>query len=127
MDLHAFLKENVEQLRHAEVTVSERFPAFTVRPIGADEDEALRRSCTVRVSDGHGGSFPECEPNLYLTALAAASVVQPDLDDAELQNSYGVLGREKLLLKMLTKAEFDRLCAAITREGFGELVDLAKN
>lgn len=127
MELFDFLKENAGNRGEAEITVSDRFPAWRIRPIGADEDESLRRRCTVRVSDGHGGSFPECDPNLYLTAVAAASVVQPDLDDAELQNSYGVLGREKLLLAMLTKAEFDRLCAEITREGFGDLVEQAKN
>ena len=127
MSLSEFLRENVSSLEERETEISKRFPAFRNRAIGADEDEEIRTRCTVRVSDGNGGTFPECDPNRYLTALAAASVVHPDLDDAELQNSYGVLGRERLLLKMLTKAEFDALCAAITKEGFADLVEQAKN
>ena len=127
MSLSEFLRENVSSLEERETEISKRFPAFRIRAIGADEDEEIRTRCTVRVSDGSGGTFPECDPNRYLTALAAASVVHPDLDDAKLQNSYGVLGRERLLLKMLTKAEFDALCAAITKEGFADLVEQAKN
>jgi len=127
MNLKDFFKENVAECSEREVEISTRFPPFRIRAIGADEDETLRTVCTVRVSDGCGGSFPECDPNRYLSAVAAASVVHPDLDDAELQNSYGVLGRERLLLKMLTKAEFDALCSAITKEGFADLVDAAKN
>lgn len=127
MSLHDFLKENVAEMSEREVVVSDRFPPFRIRALGADEDETIRVSCTVRVPDGCGGSFPECDPNRYLSAIAAASVVHPDLDDASLQNSYGVLGRERLLLKMLTKSEFDTLCAAITKEGFADLVEKAKN
>lgn len=127
MTLRDFFKENVQMPAERTVTLSARLPAFTLRALNAEEDDALRRQATVRVSDGAGGTFPECDPNRYLVACAAASVVMPDLNDVELQNSYGVLGREKLLLKMLTKAEFDALCAAITKEGFGDLVDTAKN
>ncbi len=127
MNLRDFLSENISPLSEREVEVSARFPSFRIRPIGADEDEELRAQCTVRVPDGQGGTFPECDPNRYLVALAAKSVVHPDLDSAELQNSYGVLGRERLLLRMLSKAEFDALCAAITREGFADLVEQAKN
>lgn len=127
MTLRDFFKENVCAPASCEVTLSERLPKVTIRALSAEEDDLLRRQATVRVSDGNGGTFPECDPNRYLVACAAASVVTPDLDDAALQNSYGVLGREKLLLKMLTKSEFDALCAAITREGFGDLVETAKN
>ena len=127
MSLRDFLSENVKALSERDVEVSDRFPRFRIRPIGADEDEEIRMQCTVRVPDGQGGTFPECDPNRYLVALAAKSVVYPDLDAVELQNSYGVLGRERLLLKMLSKAEFDALCAAITREGFADLVEQAKN
>ena len=126
MELNAYLRENVEGYPHKTVTLSERLGAFTVRCLSASEDADLRAACTVRVSDGRGGFFPEVDPNKYLLAVAAASVVEPDLDCAELQNSYRTVGREDTLLAMLAKPEFDRLCEFLTVEGFAELVERAK-
>lgn len=127
MALQSFLKENLGETEPVCVKLSERLEEFTLRPLSAEEDEGIRRRCTVRVSDGRGGTFPECDPNKYLVAVAAASVVYPDLDDAELQNSHRAMGREALLMKLLYKHEFDKLCEALTVEGFAELVQRAKN
>lgn len=51
-----------------------------------------------------------------LLPLLAKSVVWPDLQSAELQDSYGVLGAEQLLLKMLSPGEF-----AVLQQAFVEL------
>ena len=126
MELSEFLRENVGDYPEKTVTLSERLGSFTVRCLSADEDRELRARATVRVPDGRGGSFPEVDPNKYLIAVAAASVVHPDLSDAELQNSYHTMGREDTLIAMLMKPEFDRLCEFLTVEGFAELVDRAK-
>jgi len=122
MTLSAFLRENVAGYPEKTVTLSPRFPAFTVRCLSAGEDARLREKCTVHSPMG----TPEVDPNRYLVAVAAESVVTPDLDSAELQNSYGTVGREDTLLAMLAKPEFDTLCAYLTVEGFAELVDTAK-
>lgn len=40
---------------------------------------------------------PETDYNAYLGKLDARCTVFPNLDDAELQNSYGVMGADALL------------------------------
>ncbi|MBQ3055432.1 MAG: hypothetical protein IJC88_04935 [Oscillospiraceae bacterium] len=126
MGLSEFLRENVGTYPEKTVKLSERLGEFTVRALSADEDAALRARCTVRIADGRGGSFPEVDPNRYLLAVAAESVVYPDLSSVELQDSYHTIGREDTLVAMLMKPEFDRLCEFLTVEGFAELVDRAK-
>ena len=44
---------------------------------------------------------------MYMGKLAAACTVFPNLNDAELQASYGVMGAEQLITTMLTPAEFE--------------------
>ena len=49
----------------------------------------------------------------YNHALTALAVVEPDLNNAELQKAWGVLGSEKLLTKMLYVGEFANLLEAV--------------
>lgn len=121
MELSRYLKENVKAYPEKTVTLSDRIGEFTVRCLGADEDARLREGCIV-----HRRGVPEIDPNRYLAAVAAASVVSPDLDCAELQDSYRTVGREDTLLAMLAKPEFDKLCSFLTVEGYADLVDTAK-
>ena len=68
--------------------------------------------------------------NRYSALLAAESVVYPDLHDAELQKSYGVMGADKLVVAMLTAGEFTRLSEAVQQaSGFDleESIEDAKN
>ncbi|MNC83125.1 Phage XkdN-like protein [compost metagenome] len=60
------------------------------------------------------------------------SVVYPDLKDAELQKSYGVLGADQLLRKMLLPGEYATLLQKVQSiNGFdkdvNELADEVKN
>ena len=69
---------------------------------------------------------------MYGAKLAAATVVFPDLNDARLQDSYGVMGSDRLLREMLRAGEYQRLLKIVKEiNGFGEvtdeLVDEAKN
>ena len=52
-------------------------------------------------------------PKRYESMVLAASVVFPDLKGADLQDSYGVMGAENLLEKMLTAGEFSALQEAV--------------
>ena len=53
--LSCFMAENAEKRENKKLVVSERFKdekglvKWEIRPIGAEEDEELRRSCTRRV------------------------------------------------------------------------------
>jgi hypothetical protein len=64
--------------------------------------------------------------------MSATAVVYPDLKNAELQKSYGVMGEERLLKAMLSAGEYVQLSGKIAEiNGFdndvNELVDEAKN
>lgn len=137
--LSCFLAQNAEKRKNRMVVISDRFRdgegpvEWEIRSISADEDEALRKACTKQVQvPGKKGQFTQTfDANAYLGKLAAAAVVFPDLKNAELQNSYGVMGAEQLVKAMLYKDEFDRLADELVDiselEDINGLVDEAKN
>lgn len=138
-NLSCFLAGNVEKRENKKVVVSDRFKdngkpvEWEIRSISADEDEALRKACTRKVPIvGKKNQFTqEFDGNAYLTKLAAKAVVYPDLNNAELQNSYGVMGAEQLIKVMLYRDEFERLTDCLVEntesEDINELIEEAKN
>lgn len=138
-NLSCFLAGNVEKRENKKVIISDRFKdkgqpvEWEIRSISAEEDELLRKACTKKVQVvGKKNQFTsEFDANGYLSKLAAKAVVYPDLNNAELQNSYGVMGAEQLIKAMLYKDEFDKLTEYLVEstqtEDINELVDEAKN
>ena len=114
-NLTAFLCQNAVKVENIKHVVSKRFldangkpVPWEIRCLTSDEDETLRKECTKRVSvQGRKGQYTqETDYNLYLGKLAAACTVFPNLNDAELQNSYAVMGADALLKTMLTPGEY---------------------
>lgn len=108
---------------------------WEIRPITTKEDNAIRDDCTIDVPiTGKTGLYrPKLNSNKYLAKLAAACVVSPNLNDKELQDSYGVMGAEQLIMEMLDDpGEFNVFMSRIQEyngftESFQEKVDEAKN
>ena len=131
MDLTAFLNPIKEE--NKKVVVSKRFVdaegkpiKWEIRAITAEEDEALRKSCTRKVQvPGKKGQFTqEIDTNEYLGLLAVTCTVFPNLNDAELQNAYGVMGADALLKKMLNAGEYTSFLANIQEmNGFDTSMD----
>lgn len=103
------------------------------RHITSKENDDIRESCTVE-EVGHGGSYrTKLKTGQYVRRLIAASVVYPDLYDAELQDSYGVKTPEELLYAMVDDpGEYNGLAAFVQRfqgfdTSFEERVGQAKN
>ncbi|MDE5696609.1 MAG: hypothetical protein K2I96_04230 [Lachnospiraceae bacterium] len=105
------------------------------RHITSKENEDLRDSCTVEVPiTGKPNMFRQkVKSSLYIQKMIAASVVVPDLYDKELQDSYGAMTPEELLLAMVDDpGEYNDLAAFVQKfQGFNvsfdEKVDEAKN
>ncbi len=105
------------------------------RHITSKENEDLRDSCTVEVPiTGKPNMFRQkVKSSLYIQKMIAASVVVPDLYDKELQDSYGAMTPEELLLSMVDDpGEYNDLAAFVQKfQGFNvsfdEKVDEAKN
>lgn len=114
--LQAFFAQNVQTDIVEEFVVSERFKdesgnpiPWKLRTLTEAENEELRKAATQFVKGKGGQRVPEVKPEIYLAKVVAASVIYPDLKDAELQRSYGVMGAEDLLKKMLLAGEYAAL------------------
>ncbi|MFB5267083.1 phage portal protein [Paenibacillus enshidis] len=138
-NLSLFFAQNVPVDTVEEFIVSERFKdengsavAWKLRSMTEEENQECRKAAT-RKNKGKNGTYTqEIDPNEYMGKLMVASVVYPDLKDAELQRSYGVLGADSLLRKMLLPGEFAALGERVQAlNGFNrdmnELVDEVKN
>lgn len=103
--------------------------------ITSKENEEFRESCTIDVPvAGKPNMYrPKLKSGLYICKMIAASIVVPDLYDAELQDSYGVKTPEDLLMAMVDDpGEYNSLASYVQKfQGFNvsleEKVDAAKN
>ena len=71
------------------------------RHISSREVEEIREDSMGDLSLDKGVAMPKMKMGKYVSRLIAAAVVFPDLQDTELQNSYGVITPEDLLLAMV--------------------------
>ena len=140
-NLTAFLAQNAKKIDNVTFTASERFtdPAtggpmpWEICCITAAETAAIRKSCMRSVPvPGRKGQFTQdFDVNAYLAKVSARCTVFPNLNDAGLQQSYGVMGAEQLITTMLTPAEFEDYSTKVLNvNGFQsgeEMVDEAKN
>lgn len=139
-ELSFFLAPNVEKAENVKLAVSRRFKdgegkpvLWEFRPFSADEDDILRKKHTKRIQvPGKKNQFAmDFDANGYLAEKIAIQCVYPDLRNAELQNSWGVVGEVNLLKVMLTSDEFQELAGnlseAFQTETLADKVEDAKN
>ena len=140
-NLNAFLAQNAVKPENRKVEVSKRFrnadgttATFELRAITSKEDEELRKVCTkIRQVPGKPGRVnAELDTDKYLGMLAAACTVEPDLQNAQLQDSYGTMEPDELLKKMLLPGEYVEYLRPVQEiNGFDismdELKKMAKN
>jgi hypothetical protein len=114
-NLSCFLAQNACKTESIKYAASKRFVDADKKPvlweiqsITSKEDEELRKMCTKRVQvPGKRGIYsPETDHNAYIGKLAAKCTVFPNLNDAELQSSYNVMGADALLKTMLSPGEY---------------------
>lgn len=105
------------------------------KQITSKENEAIRESCTVEVPiAGKPNMYRQkMKSGLYVQKMIVASIVEPDMYDAGLQDSYGVKTPEELLLAMVDDpGEYNDLAAFVQKlngfdVSFDDKVDEAKN
>lgn len=139
MSMKAFLRQNAIAAPNRKLAVSSRFvddkghpQQWELRPISEDENTRIKDNCTSK-KVFKGRQTIDFNSNRYLRQLCAKSVVFPDLSDAELQKSYGVIGEEDLLGVMLLPGEFTNLMQFVQEangfdaDGFEEAKNEVKN
>ncbi|MFD2117253.1 phage portal protein [Paenibacillus yanchengensis] len=139
MSLQNFFAQNVQAEIVEEVIISDRFKdesgssiKWKLRTVTESENEALRKAATRQIKGRNGTRMQETSQEEYVGKLAVASVVYPDLKNAELQQSYQVMGAEQLLKKMLFPGEYATLLTMVQEmNGFDrdidEMADEVKN
>lgn len=138
--LSAFMKPSVEQVPNVQYAASPRFKGEDGKPmlweiqcIDADEYSRIRSGCikSIPVPGKKNQLTQHLDTYTFQAKVCARCTVFPDLNNAELQDSWGVTTPHELLGKMLTSGEFDDYVTEVFQtNGFQtaeELVDEAKN
>lgn len=135
MALVAFLKQNKKTTDTVKFVASKAFVdengkpvEWEIKPLKSREADKIRSECNTY---GKGGKV-KSDTAKFNRAVAAACTVFPNLNDAELQDSYGVMGAEELITEMLDKdGEFQayvKKCLEVSGyENNAGLVEEAKN
>lgn len=76
---------------------------WEIKPLTTTEEEAIRAVCTkeVQVTGKPNVYRLKFDHVTYQNKLTCAAIVFPDLNNVELQNSYGVMTPEELLKEMV--------------------------
>lgn len=108
--LSSFLKENVGEVESTkDVTISERFSEpCQIKLLTPKEYNKIQDMSTQII-----GKKPVFSTTTYNFELVKASLVEPDLSNSDLQDSYGAMGEDDLLNIMFTGAEFNNLVLAV--------------
>lgn len=137
MSLTGFFKENVvDPFQEVEFVVSDRFKDENGNPIKW-KLRAMSPDAALQVSDesvviNNKSKKADFKTAVYQKNVVVKSVVYPDLTNAELQDSYGVMDAHSLINKMLNADEFNDLLSECTRinglnKSFEDKKDEVKN
>lgn len=76
---------------------------WTIKPLSTRDNENIRDNCMIEVPvKGKPNMFrPKLDTSKYIAKMICACVVEPNLYDKELQDSYGVMTPEELLKEMI--------------------------
>lgn len=140
MDLKYFFKDNQKQKEHKRYAATKSLCdengtplLWEFRPLSPEEMEAIQEDYTVDVPiPGKPGMYRPKQDSVKVNkAMICQSTVYPDLNNAELLDSYGVMKPEELLTEMVhTPGEYTDLLAFVSKlNGFNleEEIETAKN
>lgn len=76
---------------------------WSIKPLSTKENDSIRDDCTkdVQVTGKPNMYRPKLNASRYIASMICASVVEPNLNDKELQDSYGVMSPIDLLKEMI--------------------------
>ncbi len=138
MNFREFMLQNAVKVENEKFVVSDRFLDENGQPIEWElrtltkiEEEDIMRSC-YRVVEKGGRTLNEFDDILYQGKVVASSVVYPELNNVDLQNSYRAMSNDQLLKTMLTAKEYLKLQIKLHTTGnqrvsINDKVEQAKN
>lgn len=139
-DLTAFFAQNKIKQENVKYAASKLFVdgngkplEWEIKAVTTEENEALKKESMKRIKLPNGQQQLDLDPLVYGLKVAVKGTVFPNLNDQKLQDSYGVMGAEQLLQKMLSNAgEYQAYLNKVSEvSGFtstmAEAVEEAKN
>lgn len=131
MSITNFLPDKMKVQDITEEVQTDVFDApVVVKLIDQKDTEKLMNICTVKDKRGKNVKFDQ---GRYVKLLTIASIVEPPLDSAELQDQFKVMGAEALFDKMFPKYKDAQKIINAAMElndadaDLDELIDEAKN
>lgn len=137
MDITKFLKKNDKAEETFEYVPTMKFTddkgngiAWVFKKLNIDEYEKIREECTsINFADKGKTTFNN---TLFNKKFMCSSIVEPNLNNAELQDSYGVKKAEDLVTKLFDNAgEYYQLLGHLLEvngfKGVEEYAEEAKN
>lgn len=116
-----------------EVKVGDFKAPFIIRELTNAENEQLRENATRRTKNRQGQIVVNVDADKYAHSVITSSLIQPDLENKEIQEFYGTLADPYgTLERMLTVSELNKLAQAVTdlsgvSDNMDEEVEKAKN
>lgn len=138
-NLKGFFKENAIKANGIKYVASERFLdenkkpiEWEIIPVSSEIAEELKKQAMKKVQVKRGVFQNVTDLDKYACLLAVACTAYPNLNDEDLQNSYGAMGAEELLKKMLLPGEFAEYMLKVQEicgfdKNMNDLVEEAKN
>ena len=131
----AAIKEDTVKYVASKRFVENKKPVeWELKAVDSETDELLRKECTkkVPIAGKRGQYTQELDTDKYTGKLCVACTVFPNLNSADLQDSYGVKSGDALLKKMLLPGEYLEYKTKVMEvNGYDlsmdELVEEAKN
>lgn len=76
---------------------------WVIKPLTTAENDKIRDECMVEIPvKGKPGMYrPKLNTSRYIAKMICAAVVEPNLNDKDLQDSYGVMTPEELIVEMV--------------------------
>lgn len=129
--IKSFLKKNKKKTENIKLKLDSFDEEIELRIISGREYDRIQDKCYVNKAGLKGRQEQKLDMAKFNNLLCSSSVVVPDLQNAELQASYGVVGEQDLYGEMFNFADHLKILNAITNTSgfsdFNELVDEAKN
>ena len=133
-NLSLFLKKNKIQKENTTYAATKSLLDETgkplewqIKPLTTKENETIRDACTFEVQvKGKPNMFrPKLNTSDYLSKMMVASIAEPNLYDADLQDSYGVKTPDDLLKEIIDDpGEYNDFAAFIQKfNGFNTTLD----
>lgn len=119
MSIESFMKENKVTKENATYKVTNSLCdkngvplEWTIKPITTREETTIKAQCLVDtpIKNKENSYISKLDYNKYVKKVICSCIVEPNLNSKELQDSYGVMSSEELLLEMVNNYfEYEKL------------------